>query len=282
MRLQKVLAAAGVASRRAGEVLIRAGRVSVNGGIVTQLGTQADPDHDEIRVDGAVIHVRQRLHVLLHKPAGYLCSRQPAETRPQVGDLLPREWANLFTVGRLDRDSEGLLILTNDGDFCLRLTHPRFGVPKTYQVRVVGRATPAVVHRLRKGLVDAGERLRAEDARLLSANASHSTLEITLREGKNREIRRMLESQGLQVDCLVRIQIGPVKLGELPRGKYRVLQETEVRALLEASQGSTLEPGGIPPEKTPPAPLKHKPRPQPLADVRGPRVRRGSGRGRRR
>ncbi|HNQ89512.1 MAG TPA: pseudouridine synthase [Verrucomicrobiota bacterium] len=240
-RLQKVLAAAGVASRRGSEALIVAGRVSVNGAIVTQLGSQADPAHDEIRVDGAVIHARRRLYVLLNKPAGYVCSRQPAETRPKVGDLLPREWASLFTVGRLDRDSEGLLILTNDGDFCLRLTHPRFGVPKTYRVRVVGRATPAVVHRLREGLVDAGERLQAEKARLLSANASHSTLEVTLREGKNREIRRMLESQGLEVDHLARIRIGPLTLGELPRGKYRVLRETEIRTLLETSQ-ETREP----------------------------------------
>jgi len=230
--LQKILAQAGIASRRASEAIIRAGRVTLNGVPVIELGTKADPAVDEIRVDGQVLRARRRLCLALHKPAKYLCSCRDPHATELVTDLLPREWRNLYPVGRLDRESEGLLFLTNDGDFCLRLTHPRYGVRKRYVATVAGKLTPAVLANCLRGIRDRGELLRAESARLRSAHASHSVVELDLVGGKNREVRRLFESQGFTVERLVRTQIGPIKLGELPPGRWRVLSEVEIDSLL--------------------------------------------------
>jgi pseudouridine synthase len=231
VRLQKYLAEAGVASRRAAEALITAGRVTVNGALVTELGSRVDPESDAVRCDDRPVAPRRKLHVALNKPVGYVCSREAERGQARVNDLLPREWGFLYSVGRLDRDTEGLLFLTNDGDFCLRLTHPRFGVRKKYVATIEGRVEPPLLARVRAGVVDAGERLRAERTRLISANATQSVVELELSEGKHHEVRRLFESQGRRVLALRRIQIGPIKLGELPVGKYRVLTASEVRTL---------------------------------------------------
>jgi len=232
VRLQKFLADAGVASRRASEQIILSGRVSVNGATVVQLGTKIQPEKDKIAVDGRIVKVRRKIYVALHKPAGYVCTRRDPVARRTIGELIPKEWDNLYSVGRLDKESEGLIFLTNDGEFSLRLTHPRYGAPKTYVVTVERRVEPAVLQRFVQGVTDAGELLKAKSARLVSANNTRSVVEVVLTGGKNREIRRMFASANLVVLRLKRIRIGPIKLGELPAGKWRTLTEPEIKSLL--------------------------------------------------
>lgn len=232
VRLQKFLAEAGVASRRASEQVIVEGRVSVNGQIVRELGTKIDPATDRVAVDGRPLKIKKKLYVALNKPPGVVCTRNDPEQRNTVGDLLPKEWSNLFPVGRLDYASEGLLFLTNDGDFCLKLTHPRYGVRKKYRVSVEGRVDEELADRLTKGLVHEGERLKAERVRILATNNTSSLLEIELAEGKNRELRRMFEVLGRAVTKLQRVQIGPIKLGELRSGRWRTLTDAEIKSLL--------------------------------------------------
>ncbi len=178
VRLQKFLADAGVASRRASEQIILEGRVSVNGRVVQQLGAKVAPGQDRVAVDGRLLHARRKLYVALHKPKGVVCTRQDPEQRKTLADLLPAEWQHLHSVGRLDRDSEGLIFLTNDGQFSLRLTHPRYGMHKTYQVTVEGRVEPEMLDKLTEGVRDQGEKLQADKARLLSANNTRSILEL--------------------------------------------------------------------------------------------------------
>lgn len=233
VRLQKYLADAGVASRRAAEKLIVDGRVAVDGAIIRQLGTRVDERSAEVEVDGKVVRVRRKRHIALHKPMGFISSRKDPQDRETVMDLLPREWENLYPVGRLDADSEGLLLMTNDGDFCLRVSHPRYGVIKTYVAYVTGRVDRRALKRMEAGLVHDGEKLRAEKTRLVSANNSHSVVELDLREGKNREVRRLFEAQGMNVERLRRVKIGSVKLGELPPGKWRTLTDAEIKSLLD-------------------------------------------------
>jgi 23S rRNA pseudouridine2605 synthase len=232
IRLQKFLAGAGVASRRAGEQFILAGRVTVNGAVVSQLGAKVDPVHDHVTVDGRPIKARRKIYVALNKPPGYVCTRSAEQARDRITDLLPKEWSALFPVGRLDCQSEGLIFLTNDGDFCLKLTHPRYGIQKTYVAHVEGRVTPEMLRRFTEGVWNAGEKLRASRARLISANNSASVVELELAEGKNREVRRMLASAGLDVSRLQRVRIGPIKLGELPPGRWRILTQPEIESLL--------------------------------------------------
>ena len=232
VRLQKFLADAGVASRRASEQIIREGRVLVNGRPTTELGTKVDPVHDEVLVDGRSLRVRRKIYVALHKPAGYICTRRDPESRKIISELLPAEWSNLFPVGRLDCASEGLIFLTNDGDFCLKLTHPRYGIRKTYRVTIAGRVDGELTGQLVKGVVHEGEKLQAEKARALASNNSTTLMEIELAEGKYRELRRMFEVLGRQVIKLQRIQIGPIKLGELREGRWRTLTAAEIKSLL--------------------------------------------------
>jgi len=231
VRLQKFLADAGVASRRAAEQLILAGHVMVNGQVVKQLGTKVHP-RDQVIVDGQHAKPRRKLYVALHKPRGYVCTRRDPARRRTIGDLLPNEWGHLCSVGRLDFDSEGLIFLTNDGQFSLQLTHPRYGARKTYQATVQGRVEKSLLQQLVHGVTDAGETLKAKKARLLSASNSRSVLELELSEGKNREIRRLLAALGLTTLRLQRIRIGPIKLGELPPGKWRTLTEPEIKSLI--------------------------------------------------
>src|SRR5207248_1798322 len=184
VRLQKYLADAGVASRRAGEQIIREGRVTVNGSPVSELGSKVDPQHDQVAVDGRPVRARRKLYVALHKPRGRVCSRSDELQRPTIYELLPREWSHLHSVGRLDYNSEGLIFLTNDGEFSLRLTHPRYGVRKKYVAMVEGRIEGELLRRFTQGISYEGERLKAEKARLVSASNSQSVVELELAEGK--------------------------------------------------------------------------------------------------
>ena len=222
-----------MASRRAAEQIILAGRVSVNGQLVRLLGTKVDPIHDEVTVDGRPVRAKRKLYVALHKPAGCVCSARDELGRRAIHDLLPKEWQNLHSVGRLDFDSEGLIFLTNDGQFALHLTHPRYGVRKKYVATVEGRVDKAMLGQFTRGVWHAGEKLRALAARLVSASRARSVVELELGEGKNREVRRLFESQGLAVKRLQRTQIGKIKLGELKPGRWRTLTETEIRTLLQ-------------------------------------------------
>jgi len=221
-----------VASRRASEKIILDGRVEVNGRTVSELGAKVDPAHDRVSVDGTLVRTKRKFYVALNKPPGYVCSRSDEFKRRAIGDLLPREWNSLYSVGRLDFESEGLIFLTNDGEFSLHLTHPRYGVKKKYLASVTVRVTSEVVDRFTRGVSHEGENLKAEKARVVSANNSNSLVELELAEGKNREVRRLFASQGLEVNRLVRTQIGKIKLGELPSGKWRTLTEPEIKSLL--------------------------------------------------
>ena len=232
VRLQKYLAEAGVASRRAGEEVILSGRVSVNGVVVKQMGAKVDPEQDRVSVDGRELRLRRKLYVALNKPRGYICSRRDPEQRQTVGELLPAEWDNLYTVGRLDQYSEGLVFLTNDGSFCLRLTHPRYGVRKVYEATIEGRVEPSVLRSFREGVTQGGELLKALEARIVSSNQTHTFVELVLTEGKNREVRRLFESANLKVCRLQRLAIGPVRLGELKPGRWRTLTEPEIKSLI--------------------------------------------------
>lgn len=233
VRLQKFLADAGVASRRAGEQLIVAGRVQVNGHTVEALGARIEPGRDQVSVDGQPVRARRKIYLALNKPQGLVCSRQDEFNRPRIYDLLPREWAHLHSVGRLDYNSEGLLFLTNDGEFSLRLTHPRYGVHKKYLATVDGRVEDDLLRRFTQGVIYQGERFKALRARLVSGGQAQSVVELDLAEGKYREVRRLFESQGRTVRKLQRIQIGNIKLGELKPGKWRTLTETEIKSLMK-------------------------------------------------
>jgi 23S rRNA pseudouridine2605 synthase len=167
---------------------------------------------------------------------GCVCSRRDERGRPTIHDLLPKEWQNLHSVGRLDFDSEGLIFLTNDGQFALRLTHPRYGVRKKYVATVEGGVEEARLEQFLRGVWHAGEKLQAQAVRLVSASRARSVVELELSEGKNREVRRLFESLGLTVKRLQRTQIGKIKLGELKPGRWRILTETEIRTLLQEIQ----------------------------------------------
>ena len=232
VRLQKFLAEAGVASRRASEQFILTARVSVNGKVVTELGTKIDPGQDQVTVDGKLVRTRRKIYVALHKPVGCVCSRNDERGRPTVYQLLPAEWSNVQSVGRLDYDTEGLLLLTNDGELSLRLTHPRYGTRKIYEVTVEGRAELDQITAFTRGIRDEGEMLKAQRARVLESTKGHSLIEMEMTEGKNREVRRMCAVVGLTVERLVRTQVGKIKLGELRPGKWRTLTESEIKTLL--------------------------------------------------
>jgi pseudouridine synthase len=232
LRLQKFLAEAGVASRRAGEEIILAGRVAVNGAPVRELGAKVDAARDRVTVDGQPIRAKRKVYLALNKPRGLVCSRKDEHGRPTIYQLLPGEWSHLYSVGRLDFATEGLLFLTNDGEFSLRLTHPRYEVRKKYLATVQGRVDEAMLARFTQGIQHQGEKLKAEKARLVSAGSGQSVVELELAEGKYREVRRLFEAQGMTVKRLQRIQIGKIKLGELRLGRWRALTEAEINSLL--------------------------------------------------
>lgn len=289
-RLQKILARAGAGSRRACEEFILQGRVDVDGQVVTELGTKADPEVNTVRLDGEPVRQQRSVHYALYKPPGYVCSLRAERGRPRAVDLI-RDERRLFTVGRLDEDSEGLIIVTNDGLLTQRLTHPRFAVPKEYQVVVDGRVDPEDLRRLRKGVYLAEGRTSPCEVRVVNSGA-HPELLICIREGLNRQVRRMLAAVGLKVRRLIRVRIGPVSLGDLAPGRHRRLSEGEVNRLMDAGTG---RPSGTHPERRqrPPASRHptsphsgggaHRSPERPRAEHAPPRNRRrqrGEGRGR--
>ena len=229
-RLQKILSQAGVASRRASEQLMLDGRVTVNGTTVRELGTKADPAADDIRVDGRRIKLPERhRYVLLNKPRGYVTTRSDPHKRPTVIDLIgAREY--IYPVGRLDFDSEGLLILTNDGDLAAHLTHPSHGVNRVYEARVLGIPDAHDLQRLSRGIVIDGRSTEPAQVELLPGRRGdeHATLRITIHEGRNRQVRNMCDAIGHPVDRLRRIAIGPIRDNRLKPGQWRELTRNEV------------------------------------------------------
>ena len=238
-RLQKVLAHAGVASRRHAEELISAGAVTVNGTVVRELGTRVDPRHDEVRVRGALVRpAAASLYILLNKPAGVVTTAHDPQGRRTVLELLPREWRDqrVYPIGRLDRDTEGLLLLTDDGALALRLTHPRYGLGKEYAALVAGRPTAATLRDLARGMALPGEERPTAPGRVwLEQNAGDATwVGIELHEGRNRQVRRMFEAVGHPVLRLRRVRVGSLALGALPPGESRLLTPAEVDRLRRA------------------------------------------------
>jgi 23S rRNA pseudouridine2605 synthase len=231
-RLQKYLARAGVASRRASERLIIAGRVRVNGAVVAELGSLVRSDRDIVEVDGQVVKPDEtRCYVLLHKPAGVVSTAADPRGRRTVLDLVPGK-PRIFPVGRLDYDSEGLLLLTNDGHLTLRLTHPRHAVEKEYRALVRGRVDSTVLDRLRRGVMLDGSETAPCIVEVVERNEPLTWLRIVLHEGRNRQIRRMADVVGLQVTRLIRVRLGALVLGGLAPGAWRELTPHEVGSLL--------------------------------------------------
>jgi 23S rRNA pseudouridine2605 synthase len=248
-RLQKILSQWGVASRRQAEQLILAGRVRLNGEVVAQLGQKADPERDAIEVDGALIQPTNRpemVYLLLNKPIGVVSTCHDPQERTTVLQLLPPELqqSGIHPVGRLDANSSGALLLTNDGEVTFCLTHPRHSISKTYHVWVKGHPSPAALDRWRKGVVLDGKMTRPAQVRIRDTHSPDQTseqspdqspdqtlLEIVLYEGRNRQIRRIADQLGYPVIRLHRVAIGPIRLGRLPRARFRVLHESEIRFL---------------------------------------------------
>jgi len=237
-RLQKVLAAAGIGSRRQCEELIRTGRIEVDRHVVTEMGTRVDPAAQEIRVDGEALPKTDRVYYAVCKPQGVVSTSRDPSGRPRVVDLIP-ERARLFAVGRLDLHSEGLILLTNDGELANRLTHPRFGVPKTYRVQVAGSPDAEVLEKLRRGIHLAEAVARVDQVEVKSRHGKSTVLELVLSEGRNREIRRILAKVGHKVMRLTRLAVGPVRLGKLAPGEYRRLTREELDALWEWTRKKT-------------------------------------------
>lgn len=239
VRLQKALAHAGVASRRACETLITSGRVTVNGEVQRELGSRIDPENDDVRVDGVVVQLDvSKRYFVLNKPRGVVSTMRDEGGRPDLREFADQVDDRLYNVGRLDTDTSGLLILTNDGELAHRLAHPSFGVQKTYIAKVRGRVTAAVIQRLKDGVQLADGPIHADRAKLLpdGSTRSHSLVEVTLHSGRNRIVRRMLAEVGHPVEELVRRQFGPLYLGTLRAGEMRELSAAERGALLSAAE----------------------------------------------
>lgn len=225
--MQKYLSMAGVASRREGERLILEGKVAVNGRVVTKLGIKINLKKDSVTVEGKPVSPERKVYLLLNKPAGYLCSLKDSFGRPLVTSLVKGIPERLFPVGRLDLDSEGLLLLTNDGAFCQKLTHPSHQVKKIYQVRLRYPLTARQEERLKKGVtLDDGTRTSPAGVTVLRGN--RQLVEIRLREGRKRQVKKMLLAVGNRVSYLTRTAVGPLRLGNLPRGKWRKLSRPEI------------------------------------------------------
>ena len=289
-RLQKIIAAAGVASRRKAEELITAGKVTVNGEVKNELGSKADPASDDIRVDGKPLRAEQHVYILLHKPKGYVTTVTDPENRPTVMDLVKAIPARVYPVGRLDYLSEGLLLLTNDGDMAAKLTHASTHVPKKYLVKVSGQPTDEQIQQLRDGVqlpaeqghIHAapgeggkfgGEKRRSTAVKTapakieLSRAGDNPWYEVTLNEGRNRQIRRMFDFIGHHVEKIKRVEYGPLKL-DVENGEFRVLNPLEISRLKEASEG----------KHTVPRARDERPRPKYSKDSRGERPAFGRGR----
>ncbi len=226
MRLNRFLAAAGVGSRRHCDELIAAGRVTINGRVCTDFSVQpAEADH--VKVDGKLVHSERLFYIMLHKPAGFVSTRADPHARDTIFDLLPPKFPRLFNIGRLDVQTEGLLILTNDGELAQRLTHPRYKVEKEYEVTLDRPWDPALAPKLLRGMMLDGQSARIEKIQPLRS----TRLRVVLRQGINRQIRRMFYEIGYDVKKLIRTRIGHLRLGDLPRGHWRPLSKSELKSL---------------------------------------------------
>ena len=228
MRLNRFLAAAGVGSRRHCDELIAAGRITINGQVCTNFSAQPTA-RDHVKVDGKMLHADPPLTIMLHKPAGFVSTRKDSHARDTIFDLLPAKFSRLFNIGRLDTQTEGLLLLTNDGDLAQRLTHPRYKIDKEYEVTLDRPWDPALKPKLLKGIFLDGKRARVERLRSMSPTRLH----VILRQGINRQIRRMFEAIGYKVKHLARVRVGKLRLGELPRGHWRALTKRELELVNE-------------------------------------------------
>ncbi len=236
VRLQKYLADCGYGSRRACEVLISEGRVAVDGVVIREQGVRVDPARVAVEVDGRPARQDPVVHLVLHKPAGYLCTSRDPHGRRTFHDLLPRRLgARVYSAGRLDWDSEGLLVVTNDGDLANRLIHPRHHVEKTYRVWTAEPLAPEWLDRFRAGIDSDGERLAVQAVREVGRDRQGAYYEMVLRTGRNRQIRRMFEAAGGTVLRLLRVRFGPLELGDLPPGRWRPVTAAELSALRSAA-----------------------------------------------
>ncbi len=242
VRVQKLLASAGIGSRRHCEEYILAGRVTIDGRVVRELGVRVDPSKQKVTIDGEVIRSQRKLYYLLNKPTGYLCTNSDPHGRARAIDLIPKADTRLFTVGRLDENSQGLLLLTNDGELAHRLAHPRFQAERIYRVQVAGKPTPETLNSLKEGVHFAQGKFRIKGYRRAQTKGKSTFLEIVLTEGQNREIRRLFAKVGHKVMMLQRVGFGPLRLGRLGIGKARLLRNEELadlRALAQESPGSS-------------------------------------------
>src|ERR1700675_3850557 len=231
MRLNRFLAAAGIGSRRQCDELIATGRVTINGRVCTNFSAQPI-ERDHVKVDGKLVHLERAMTIALHKPAGFVSTRSDPNVRDTIFDLLPPKFPRLFNIGRLDAQSEGLLLLTNDGDLAQQLTHPRFKIEKEYEVTLDRQWESALAQKLLRGIFLEGK--RAQIARLYPI--SPTRVRVVLRQGINQQIRRMFYAVGYEVERLVRVRIGNLRLGDLPRGHWRALSKSEVHALTRTAK----------------------------------------------
>ncbi len=251
VRLNHFLAMSGVCSRRAADGLIAGGRIEVNGELVTELGVRVDPQQDDVRFDGNRVLPERPVYVLFNKPAGVVCTNARHEQKKRVIDCLPQVRGRLFTVGRLDLDSEGLILLTNDGSFALEMTHPRYGVPKLYAVLVRGRIEQRDVDKARGGVWLSEGPTTGMNVKVERTGKDRTYMKVTLREGKNREIRRVFAKLGHSVISLKRVRIGDLTLHGLSDGAWRFLQPNEVQRLREIAR-RTDAPNRAGPDRTGP------------------------------
>ena len=226
MRLNRFLAAAGLGSRRHCDELIAAGRVTINGKVCTNFSAQPGT-RDHVKVDDKLVHTAPALTIMLNKPAGFVSTRKDPHARDTVFDLIPGKFSHLFTIGRLDAQTQGLLLLTNDGELAQQLSHPRFKVDKEYEVMLDGPWDPALAPKLECGIRLDGQRAKIAQIR----SRSSTRLRVILRQGINRQIRRMFETVGFRVERLFRIRIGNLRLGDLPCGHWRALTKSELQSL---------------------------------------------------
>jgi len=232
MKLQRFLAQTGLGSRRNCEEYIRDGRVTVDGD-VAELGTRVDPDEQDIRLDGERLHTEPKRYYLLNKPAGYVCTNRDPAGRPRAIDLVPQDGPRLFTVGRLDANTRGLLLVTNDGKLAHRLAHPRFDVPRRYEVHVAGQPSGDALRRLKQGMHFSDGRFSLDRCRRRRTRKNSTYLDVVLTQGRNREIRRLFARVGHKVLKLRRVGFGPLHLGRLKDGQFRPLKKSELKALRE-------------------------------------------------
>jgi 23S rRNA pseudouridine2605 synthase len=237
IRLNRFLASSGICSRRAADELIRAGRVSLNGNQVQELGVRIDPMTDEVRMDEQVVVQERKVYVLFNKPKGVVCTNARNEQRSRVIDFLEKVKGRIYTIGRLDADSEGLILLTNDGDFAQEMAHPKYGVPKTYAVLVRGSVNPEELKKVRGGVWLSEGKTSGADIKIERRGRDKTYLKVTLREGKNREIRRIFAKLGSPVLTLKRVRIGGLTLHTLRSGKHRFLKPEELEDLRILARG---------------------------------------------